>query len=174
MMCQDNDFCENASVFYGSDFLSEFNVNELAMELGYDEPVYNRSVKGLTVEEASKTGYKNIVPLNPAKIFLNFGDTELAPNGTSVYDFADKYEWLLYALHQNTNARLYVLSVADDVKKAVDFNTALKKLCSETHCDFIDISSAVKSSLPYKTLFNILRPKMRSKSVMFAEAMSLR
>lgn len=174
MMYDNEDVIKNSSVLYGSDFLSEFNVNETAMNCGFSEPVYNRSVKGLTVEEASKSGYKDIAVLEPAKIFLNFGDTESAPNGPSVFDFADKYEWLLYSLHQSTNARLYVLSVSDDSQKANDFNTALKTLCKETHCDFIDISSVIGSSLPYKTLFNILRPKMRTSHVTFAEAMSLR
>lgn len=174
MMYDNENVIKNSSVLYGSDFLSEFNVNEAAMNFGFTEPVYNRSEKGLTVEEASKTGYKNIAVLDPSKIFLNFGDAELAPNGASVYDFADKYEWLLYSLHQSTDARLYVLSVADDSQKAIDFNKALNTLCKETHCDFIDISPVIRSSLPYKTLFNILRPKMRTSPLTFAQAMNLR
>ena len=160
-------------VFLGSDFFASLPINELATVFNIDEVLYNRSVCGATVKSISSLLNECVYSLAPRKIFINFGEVE-QKNNTSINDFISAYEWLLYILHNNTSADIYVISVMSESEAAKEQNAALSNLCSEVGCHYIDITSALHCAKPAINVFNILKYHLHSSPLSFADIMSIK
>lgn len=155
---------KGSTVFFGSSYLASVPICELAEDYGFDIPVYNRSVKGLTIKDAQQVLDTCVADLKPQKVFLNIGDCDLG-NGIEADEFITNYEWLLYTLHLKCQCRIYVLSVIDDSLRASEINSRLKQLCITHKCEFIDLNPT--------SFFDKIRFYMRSQPITFTEAMSV-
>ena len=71
-------------ILFGSTTAANLSLNELLQDFGVNCTVYNRSVEGLTIEEAESYIQPCIVPLIPKKILLHFGEEELTAGTQSV------------------------------------------------------------------------------------------
>ena len=160
-------------VFLGSDYFASLPVNELATVFNVNETIFNRSICGATAKSISALLGECIYSLDPCKIFLNFGEIEEKTN-ISLLEFISTYEWLLYTLHSNTSAEIYVTSVMSDSGFAIEMNKALAKLCSEVGCRYIDITSALKSAKPNLNVFNMLKYHVHTSTLSFADIMSIK
>lgn len=160
-------------VFLGSSYLSSIPVNELAQDFEADVPVYNRSIKGLTIEQACSMLDACVFDLQPSKVFICIGDEEVKMRALDIKNFCEKYQWLLYALHSKSSARIYIVSVPSNAPAAGMINDALRNLANETGCHYVDIMAAVRSEKPYIRFFDILRFHMRTKPITFGAAMSI-
>ncbi len=143
-------------VFVGSDFFASLPLTELAQTFKLDEKVYNRSVRGASVADVCDALEDLVLDLCPCKVFINLGDIE-ACEGMETSEFIASYEWLLCCLHNKCNANIYVVSIAAKSELHDKYNIALKKLCAENGCGFIDLSSAFNCAKPEISVFNAIK-----------------
>jgi len=148
-------------VCFGSTTFASQNMLELAMDAGFNVPLYNRSIEGLTLEDAHEVLERAVVPLQPSKIFVNFGEEDPISDLDS---YIARYEWLLLNIHRNCkNSRIYIVSVRSEDKNASKLNCRLADLAESTGCRFVDIS--------FGSVFASLKPYMRKFPIDFADAM---
>lgn len=157
-----NAMAKNAGIVcFGSSTFAKMNMLELAMDCGLNVPLYNRSIEGLTLEDSAEVLERVIIPLQPSKIFVNFGEEDSVED---VQEFVARYEWLLLNIHRTCkNCRIYIVSVRSDKSFAGPLNKGLAELSKSTGCRFVDIS--------FGSAFGSLRPYMRSFPIDFADAM---
>lgn len=158
-------------VFLGSSYLKSFPASELSLDFETDVPVYNRSIEGLTVDKACDELQNCVFDLSPSKVFINLGDEDIKEDDFNTEKFIDKYQWLLYMLHSNSHAKIYIVSVLSNLPCAHTVNESLKKLAKETGCEYVDASAALKSEKPSVRLFDVLRFYMRTRPMSFTNAM---
>ncbi len=159
----------NGIVFVGADYFAELPVNELASAFNVNETIHNRSLAGIKVVDVIQSAHDLVFDLNAAKIFFNLGETE-AEEGIDVGEFISAYEWLLYLVHADSDAEIFVVSLAAKNELYIKYNAALEKLCKEIGCRYIDISSLYESGI---NVFNTLKYCLKS-SLDFAELMTMR
>lgn len=160
-------------VFFGSTYLANIPVCELAQLFHLNERVYNRSIASLGIDETLDVPEDCILGLCPQKVFVNLGDAELAAQNLDIDEFLKKYEWLLYTIHTKTNAELYVISVFSESPLACKINARLKKLAEECGSTFIDTASALHSDKPDLRFFEHVKHFIRCHSMSFSEAMDV-
>ena len=108
-------------VFFGSSYFSRMNINELANNEEMGGKIYDRSVQGLKLVDSLKLLESGVYELNPAKVFVNFGEEECSSENFNMDEFINKYEWLLLNLHRNCkNSKTYIVSVVASGKNAAD------------------------------------------------------
>ena len=160
----------NGAVFFGSDFFTELPLNELASDFGVSAPVYNRSVSGLSIYEAESVLRDCIYELDPAKIFINIGDADLAQGMTDTKRFLEAYEWLLYTIHRNSRVKIYIVSICSSDPLANVINRGLKKIAENTGCTYVDIDRALSSDNREVQSFKQMKFFLRDKPFTFADA----
>lgn len=158
---------KGGAVFFGGTYLSEIPVCELAEDYGLDMPVYNRSIKDITVKDAQEVFETCIVPLRPQKVFMSIGESDII-NGTKTDEFIADYEWLLYTLNVKCRCKIYVLSVSGESQQVEEANRRLKQMCEVHKCEFIDLNRHREPTY----FFDKIRFYMRSCPISFAEAMN--
>ena len=162
---------ENGVVFFGSTYFESVPVNELAQDFDTDLPVYNRSVGGLTIDKVSDVLESCVLDLEPSKLFICLGDEDIKSECFSLSDFIEKYQWMLYTLHNRCKAKIYIVSVMSLDPKASAVNERLKRLAAETVCIYVDTQAALKSAKSTLRFFSVLRFFMRKHPITFNEAM---
>lgn len=162
---------ENGVVFFGSTYFESVPVNELAQDFDTDLPVYNRSVGGLTIDKVSDVLESCVLDLEPSKLFICLGDEDIKSECFSLSDFIEKYQWMLYTLHNRCKAKIYIVSVMSLDPKASAVNERLKRLAAETGCIYVDTQEALKSAKSTLRFFSVLRFFMRKHPITFNEAM---
>ena len=78
-------------VLFGSTTAANLPLNELLQDFGVSCTVYNRSVEGLTIEQAESYIQPCIAPLMPKMILLHFGEEELNAGTQSVDSIIEAY-----------------------------------------------------------------------------------
>ena len=162
---------ENGVVFFGSTYFESVPVNELAQDFDTDLPVYNRSVGGLTIDKVSDVLESCVLDLEPSKLFICLGDEDIKSECFSLSDFIEKYQWMLYTLHNRCKAKIYIVSVMSLDPKASAVNERLKRLAAETGCIYVDTQAALKSAKSTLRFFSVLRFFMRKHPITFNEVM---
>ena len=162
---------ENGVVFFGSTYFESVPVNELAQDFDTDLPVYNRSVGGLTIDKVSDVLESCVLDLEPSKLFICLGDEDIKSECFSLSDFIEKYQWMLYTLHNRCKAKIYIVSVMSLDPKASAVNERLKRLAADTGCIYVDTQAALKSAKSTLRFFSVLRYFMRKHPITFNEAM---
>lgn len=161
-------------VFFGGSYFSRMNINELAGGNEMAEKIYDRSVENLQLSDAFKILEDGVYSLNPAKIFVNIGDSDCCEENFNESEFVSKYEWLLLSLHRHCRkSKIYIVSVISDFNSAERLNERLSCLAKETGCIFINVTREAKESLGFERVFNMLKPYMRIFPVKFAQAMQM-
>lgn len=155
-------------VFFGTDWMAEMPISEMAKDNGFSENVYNRSVKGFLIKDSEHILNACVKKLSPEKVFINVGENDLKNIDFNMDEFVEKYEWMLYTIHTSCNCNIYILSLLDD--KTGKVNEALEKLANNYGCEYIDISACQNS---YSGFFSRVRFFMRNHPITFFEAMTM-
>lgn len=158
-------------VLFGSNTFAALPVGELTQAFRITEPIYNRSIKDIRIDQIESYLKVCLYDLNPRKIFVNMGDTDILDENIDVDGFISKYEWLLYMIHTKTQAAIYIVPVVSDSPAAFRINQRLKDLAAQTGCKFIDITGVLESRRPTLRLFEVLKVHMRNHPINFADAM---
>lgn len=159
-------------VLFGSDTFANLPVGELAQAFQITEPLYNRSIKNIRIDQIESYLKVCLYDLNPRKIFVNMGDTDIQDENLDIDDFISKYEWLLYMIHTKTQASIYIISIVSLSPAAVKINNRLKKLAAQSGCKFIDASGALEAKRPTLRLFELMKVHMRNHPINYADAMT--
>lgn len=158
-------------VLFGSNTFAALPIGELAQAFRITEPIYNRSVKDVRIDQLDSYLKICLYDLNPRKIFVNMGDVDILDENVDVDSFISKYEWLLYMIHTKTKATIYIVPILSNSPAAFEMNQRLKGLASQTGCKYIDVSGVLESKRPTLRLFEMLKVHMRSHPINFADAM---
>lgn len=158
-------------VLFGSNTFASLPVGELTQAFRITEPIYNRSVRDVRIDQIESYLKVCLYDLNPRKIFVNMGDVDALDENVDVDNFISKYEWLLYMIHTKTKASIYIVPVVSDSPAAFKINQRLKTLASQTGCKYIDVSGVLESKRPTLRLFEMLKVHMRNHPINFADAM---
>ncbi|MCI9227708.1 MAG: hypothetical protein HFG86_06730 [Dorea sp.] len=160
-------------VLFGSNTFAALPVGELTQAFRITEPIYNRSIRDVRIDQIESYLKVCLYDLNPRKIFVNMGDIDILDDNVNVDNFISKYEWLLYMIHTKTQASIYIVPVVSDSPAAFKINQRLKSLASQTGCKYVDISGVLEAKRPTLRLFEILKVHMRNHPINFADAMEV-
>lgn len=158
-------------VLFGSNTFASLPVGELTQAFRITEPIYNRSVRDVRIDQIESYLKVCLYDLNPRKIFVNMGDVDALDENVDIDNFISKYEWLLYMIHTKTKASIYIVPIVSDSPAAFKINQRLKTLASQTGCKYIDVSGVLESKRPTLRLFEMLKVHMRNHPINFADAM---
>ena len=159
-------------VFWGSTFLSDIPVMELARDYDLEMPVYNRSVAGMKVADMEKRIEDCVSELSPSKVVLCVGEEEVKDDRFQEKAFLSSYEWILYELHRKTGAEIVILPVQSEHFNALKANEGLKKLAENYGCRYVE-SAAFYPGRGMARFFKSVMPVLRSHPLSFFEAMNL-
>ncbi len=159
-------------VLLGSSYLNSLPLCELAQDFETNITVHNRSVQGLTIDNVCDNLQNCVLDLDPSKVFIGIGDEDVKKPELDTERFIEKYQWMLYTLHQRSHAKIYIISVLSPLPNASKINERLKQLAVETGCVYIDAVQALHTDKPFLRLFDILRFYMRRHPITFNEAMA--
>lgn len=160
-------------VLFGSNTFASLPVGELAQAFRITEPIYNRSVKDIRIDQIERYLKVCLYDLNPRRIFVNMGDIDILDMNVDVDNFISKYEWLLYMIHTKTQASIYIVPIISKNPTAFKINERLKALAAQTGCKYIDISGVFESKRPTLRLFELMKVHMRNHPINFADAMEV-
>lgn len=158
-------------VFFGSNHFAELPVAELIQSFHMNETAYNRSLANVSIDEMAPMVDACVTELDPRKVFVNLGDSDLDNPALDVDEFISKYEWLLYTIHNRTKASIYVVSLLSATSAARKINIRLKALAAENGCDFIDVTDAIAAERPDLHMFDLMKAYVRTHPIDFSEAM---
>ena len=158
-------------VLFGSNTFAALPVGELAQAFRITEPIYNRSIKDVRIDQIESYLKVCLYDLNPRKIFVNMGDIDILDENVDADNFISKYEWLLYMIHTKTQASIYIVPIVSNSPAAFQINQRLKALASQTGCKYVDVAGVLESKRPTLRLFEVLKVHMRNHPINFADAM---
>lgn len=159
-------------VLVGSDFFAGTLFYELAQAFHIDEKIYNRSFQGASVSSVSEMLDLLVSDLSPRRVIFHLGDRE-AQEGKNVDEFISAYEWMLYSVHAKCNAEICVASLEERSELHTKYNDALKRLCGDAGCKYIDLTSAFSGIRPEVSVFNAMKLYMQQ-HFDFADLMLMR
>ena len=160
-------------VLFGSNTFASLPIGELTQAFRITEPIYNRSVRDVRIDQLESYLKVCLYDLNPRKIFVNMGDVDARDENVDIDNFISKYEWLLYMIHTKTQASIYIVPIVSDSPAAFKINQRLKALASQTGCKYIDVSGVLEARRPTLRLFEMLKVHMRNHPINFADAMEV-
>lgn len=159
------------SVIFGTGSLSELPVAELVQDFGLNISVCNRSVEEAVLADAFELLEACVFELNPRKVFLNFGETDLFREDFDFDGFLRDYGRLIQAIRARSDCSLYLVSVLSPSAEAHKLNDSLRKLAREWDCRFVDVEDIFTHEKPRLRLFSELTHYMREGRMSFSEAM---
>ena len=145
-------------VLFGSTFAKEMPICELKQAFGIDRNIYNRSFYDLTVFDAAAVADECVLPLEPSKVLVNLGETDLIRGLHSVTEITDACEALVKKLRSTLHCEVVVVSVcgSDDVRPA-ELNRRLEDMAKKCGCAYADIASSAAAEEPELDAFAGLR-----------------
>lgn len=160
-------------VLFGSNTFASLPLGELTQAYRITEPIYNRSIKDIRINQIENYLKVCLFDLNPRKIFVNLGDVDIKDESLDVDNFISKYEWLLYMIHTKTQAEIYIVSIVSSSPEAAEINQRLQKLATQTGCHFLDATGALEAKRPTLRLFELIKVHMRNHPINYADAMTV-
>lgn len=156
-------------VIYGATYMAEFPFYELSQKYLLKNAIYNRSMKGLTLEEAEAGLWDCVLEMKPEKLFLSLGehDTE-NPLAIAIY------RRILQKIKEKLpSTAVYVMPVPGDTPGCVRLNSALQCLCKEQSVTFFPVScQPISGMLSYSRIFKQMTCVFRKGPITFTEAFS--
>jgi len=160
---------QRGEVFLGDDSFAELPIEEYFQTSGFSIPVFNRSIKNMTIDDACYYSDALLSGLDPQKIFLCFG-AESREAGFDQSAFLKKYEWFLYSLNAKEKAQLIIVAMAGETD--LELRRSIESLADEYGCEFISIDDNTER-LNADSVLMRFRPYMRNEPITFAEAMNI-
>lgn len=135
---------KDAIVVFGSSYTARFPFYEVSQKYYLDNAIYNRSIEGLTIDEAEEILDSCVIEIEPSKVFLSLGECD-EKNEKNI----KAYERILLKLKKHLpKTELYVLSV----EGSDEFNKKLKIICNKTGSEFININYSGSCTSIFKQL----------------------
>lgn len=157
-------------VIFGSTYMAGFPFYELINRCNLENAVYNRSIEGLTIEEADDILEDCVIALKPEKVFISLGEEdEKAENAAKKYcDMIQRIRELL------PESKIYVIGLVSESAYAKSFNKQISALDNGRNIVYIELASPNTSeSKLYKHRFKILSRFFRSRPLTMTDAFAV-
>lgn len=83
------------TLFTGSSLMEHFPINELLMDYGMENVIYNRGVGGFKTDDMLEHMEEQIFGTEPSKIFINIGTNDIGAPDYKLEVLMEKYEKIL-------------------------------------------------------------------------------
>lgn len=83
------------TLFTGSSLMEHFPINELLMDYGMENVIYNRGVGGFKTDDMLEHMEEQIFGTEPSKIFINIGTNDIGAPDYKLEVLIEKYEKIL-------------------------------------------------------------------------------
>lgn len=152
------------TLFTGSSLMEQFPVNELMMNEGMTQIIYNRGIGGYTTKDMLQHMDEQIFGTEPSRIFINIGTNDIG-QGRSIPDIMADYETIItqtkaklpdveiymmayYPVNEVYAAKLNPDSAATAFKTRnnptiQEANKAVEKLAEKLGCKYIDVNDGL-------------------------------
>ena len=166
-----NDICmQGEIVVFGSTYMSKVPLYELVNKNQFESAIYNRSIDGLTIEEALEIVQECVLDIKPDKIFLALGEEdERDANAVT------NYTRLVRCIRAKLPAcELYLICLQGVSEYAERFNANIRSLCEQKKVKCIRFTGAgANETALYKTRFKQLSCFFRSKPLTMPDAFAM-
>lgn len=159
------------SVIFGGELLAELPVAELVHNFGLNISVCNRSVDEAVLADAFELLDECVYELRPARVFLNFGETDMKREGFSMEAFLADYRRLISEISAHVKCSIFIISVISAGDEAHRLNAQLRSLARECGCCFVNVEDVFAHEKPHLRLFSELIHYMREGRIGFSDAM---
>ncbi len=148
-------------VIFGSTYTANFPFYELSQKYYLNNAIYNRSIEGLTLDDAKNVLEECVLNMKPSKIFLSIGECD------DFNDFSlNTYKLIVDKIKKELPySEVYVMSVSGSEM----FNDRLKEMCAEINTKYIGIDYG-KS---YEAVFKQLSCFFRKGRITYCEAFQI-
>ncbi|MBQ9079902.1 MAG: hypothetical protein IJY27_02410 [Clostridia bacterium] len=157
-------------VIFGSTYMSGFPFYDLINKSKLEHAVYNRSIEGLTIDEAIEIAQTCVADIKPSKVFLALGEED-----SDDPHAAEKYTALVNQLRALLPAaKFYLICLQSESNYAIKFNQNIAKLCDGKKVFRIEFAvSNLSQAALYKERFKELCRFFRSQSISFSDAFAM-
>ncbi len=163
-------------VIFGSSFAKNIPASELAGSYNMDCDIYNRSINDLSVFDAPNVIEKCIADINPCKIIIQLGETDLAKGYKTISEIADAYKKLIIKIKDYIDTcEIIITSVCNSETPIYpsELNSELSSIALNMKCKYADITAAETHKQPYIRAFEMLKPYIRTSKLSFFDAMNM-
>ena len=151
-------------LFTGSSLMEQFPINEIMLNHGMNQIIYNRGIGGYTIPEMLDAMDEQILALEPSKIFINIGTNDISkPEETTEKLITDYRKVLTQIKEKLPQAKVYMMAYypvnvrvaakqpwpnADAAAKLRlerlgECNNAVEKLAEEFGYRYIDVNQGL-------------------------------
>ena len=151
-------------LFTGSSLMEQFPINEIMLNNGMNQIIYNRGIGGYTIPEMLDSMEEQIFALKPSKIFVNIGTNDMSKPEETVEKFISDYRLVLRQIKERLpECKVYMMAyypVNVDVAERMpwpdakvgavlrferleEFNRAVKELAEEFGYKYIDVNKGL-------------------------------
>ena len=154
-------------VVFGSTYMSDFPIYELINKYTLENAVYNRSIKGLTIAEATELLDDCIFNIRPSKLFISLGEED-SENENAI----SEYSHLVSEIREKLpDCSLYLICLATESDFAEAFNENVKRLSNEKNVKYVELVTQCSSDIGlYKAQFKQLSYFFRGRPITMSDA----
>ena len=140
-------------VIFGSSYAARFPFYELSQKYDLNNAVYNRSVEGLTLTEATEVLNDCVLAVKPSKIFLALGECDASES-----EALTAYSSILQKIREVLpGTKVYALSAYGEENAKSAFNAGLRELCIKSNVEYVNVDYEMPCSTIYKQLSRFFR-----------------
>ena len=118
--------------------------DELKQSFNVDYAIYNRSVAGLTVADASSVYDAVVAPLRPSKLLLRLGEADVETFEKNADEFIRLYRATIDHIRSlNKRCEIAIISIGSDAASSTvaDMNKRLNALAASERCFFENVET---------------------------------
>ncbi len=144
---------QNGTVIFGGNTDVDLPLCELKQAFSLNDNFYNRSISGVSVENAADIYTACIAELNPQTVLLHIGEADIELFKSSAAEFEHKFRELIGRIRtDNRECSIAVISLKNYANddNISQINKNLKYIAESEQCEYCDIS-AKKVWNPHKT-----------------------
>lgn len=157
-------------VLFGSDQLADLPLYELINQANLPDAVYNRALKGMTLDDANALLQASVLDIKPSKVFLDFGECD-EKNNDSLKKYLSIIKRIRAALPK---AEIYFIGIPETDENCRKFNAQVKAFVSDKRMRYISLTdTAATKSEKYKREFKELACFFAQRPITFNEAYAL-
>ncbi len=144
--CNLNRYARKGQIlFIGSSFAKNFPIFELMQDYEIDSCVYKRAIEDFALIDAYEDIMEQMTELDPVKLFLCFGDDDIANDNFNEDAFIDEYKRILAQISRKfPKCKLYVFSVVSDNAIVEQLNARLESEIKSL-AEFVPVHEATHS-----------------------------
>ncbi len=157
-------------VLFGSTYMASFPIYELINRCKFENAVYNRSIKGLTVSEALDIVEGCVVKIKPHKLFVALGEED-----EGELNAPEAYARLVSLFRARLpECELFLIGLTGQGQYVENFNQKIRELCDGRAVRYVDFGIAPTTGVAqYKARFMQLSRFFWNKPLTMGDAFAL-